>query len=81
MILKKNVDAISSNHYASRRIANRLKATIEGRLEWCLSRQRVWGVPIPAFICNNCDYTYISKEFIDEIANNVANKALNIGIL
>src|SRR5690606_32382820 len=47
---------------------NRFEATIEGRLEWCLSRQREWGVPITALICRNCDYTYITKEFINEIA-------------
>jgi isoleucyl-tRNA synthetase len=55
---------------------NRFEATIEGRLEWCLSRQRVWGVPIPALICNNCDYAYITKEFINEIAVQVAQKGI-----
>ena len=51
---------------------NRFEATIEGRLEWCLSRQRAWGVPITAIICNSCDYTYINKEFINEISQKVA---------
>src|SRR5579872_4680016 len=43
---------------------NRLHATIEGRLEWCLSRQRVWGVPIPALLCEKCDYTYVTQGLI-----------------
>jgi len=51
---------------------NRFEATIEGRLEWCLSRQRAWGVPITAIICNSCDYTFINKELINEIAQKVA---------
>ncbi len=55
---------------------NRFEATIEGRLEWCLSRQRAWGVPIPALICNNCDYTFINKEFIYEIAQKVAEAGI-----
>ena len=50
---------------------NRLHATIEGRLEWCLSRQRVWGVPIPALLCQKCDYTYISQGLIDRVAEQV----------
>ena len=55
---------------------NRFEATIEGRLEWCLSRQRTWGVPITALICSNCDYTYINKEFIDEVATQVEKKGI-----
>jgi isoleucyl-tRNA synthetase len=55
---------------------NRFESTIEGRLEWCLSRQRTWGVPITALICDSCDYTYINKEFIDEIATHVATKGI-----
>ncbi len=55
---------------------NRFEATIEGRLEWCLSRQRAWGVPITALICDKCDYTYITKEFIDEIAQKVAQHGI-----
>ncbi len=55
---------------------NRFAATIEGRLEWCLSRQREWGVPITALICNTCDYTYINQEFIDEVATKVAQQGI-----
>ncbi len=50
---------------------NRFKATLEGRLEWCLSRQRIWGIPIPALICQDCDFTYISKELIEHVADHV----------
>lgn len=55
---------------------NRLKATIEGRLEWVLSRQRIWGVPIPALICSDCDYTHITKELIDSVSAHVAKQGV-----
>lgn len=55
---------------------NRLKATLEGRLEWCISRQRVWGVPIPALICKSCDYTYITRAFIDMVAEGVLKEGI-----
>lgn len=55
---------------------NRLKATLEGRLEWCISRQRTWGVPIPALICTSCDYTHITKEFVNVAADGVAKEGI-----
>jgi isoleucyl-tRNA synthetase len=55
---------------------NRLKAAIENRLEWCLSRQRVWGVPIVALICNNCDAVFVDKDFIDKVAKEVEKSGI-----
>ena len=59
---------------------NRMYATVEGRLEWCLSRQRVWGVPIPALICVDCDFAYCTPELIEKVAAKVAKQELNVGI-
>lgn len=50
---------------------NFLKATIENRWEWCLSRQRIWGVPIPAFICESCDKVMLNKKMIEEVVQGV----------
>lgn len=57
---------------------NRLRATLEGRLEWCLSRQRTWGTPIPALICNQCDFTYISQELVNKVADRVENQGIEV---
>lgn len=55
---------------------NRFEATLEGRLEWCLSRQREWGVPIPALLCMDCDHPYTNKDFIVSIAQHIAKEGI-----
>ena len=50
---------------------NRLAATVAGRLEWCLSRQRAWGVPIPAISCGDCNDVHISTDVIEKVAQGV----------
>ena len=50
---------------------NRLSSMLEGRLEWCLSRQRAWGTPIPALLCDGCDAAYITQELINRVADAV----------
>lgn len=42
----------------------RIHNMIAERGDWCISRQRVWGVPIPIFYCEECDATIINEETI-----------------
>lgn len=75
--LKENsVEAVSRITMLPAASHNRFEATIEGRLEWCLSRQRTWGVPIPALICDACDYVHTNKEFIDDVAQGVTKNGI-----
>ncbi|GAB7387642.1 isoleucine--tRNA ligase [Bacillaceae bacterium] len=46
----------------------RMHNMIAERSDWCISRQRVWGVPIPIFYCKNCDHTLINDATIERIA-------------
>jgi isoleucyl-tRNA synthetase len=45
----------------------RMTNMVKDRSDWCISRQRVWGVPIPIFYCKNCSKELISEEIIQRI--------------
>jgi isoleucyl-tRNA synthetase len=40
----------------------RIRAMVAGRPDWCLSRQRAWGVAIPVFYCNGCGEPILTEE-------------------
>jgi isoleucyl-tRNA synthetase len=46
----------------------RMRNMLKGRPDWCVSRQRVWGVPIPAFYCKGCQEMVIEPEVINHVA-------------
>lgn len=73
---EKTVQAVNEIATYPEKSINRLKATIEGRLEWCLSRQRVWGVPIPALLCAQCDKVYITSDLINKVADFVEKQGI-----
>ena len=46
----------------------RMRNMLKGRPDWCVSRQRVWGVPIPAFYCADCGETIADEKVIDHVS-------------
>lgn len=47
---------------------DRIYGMIENRPDWCISRQRSWGVPIVAVYCEACGHCLITQEIIDHVA-------------
>jgi len=47
---------------------NRISGMLEVRPDWCLSRQRYWGVPLPIFYCQGCKKPLVDKKIIDEVS-------------
>ncbi len=46
---------------------DRIYGMVEARPDWCISRQRAWGVPITVFTCKSCGKTVLTKEMADKI--------------
>ncbi len=47
----------------------RIASMVELRPDWCLSRQRLWGVPIIAFYCAKCGTLKLSQDLVDHVAD------------
>ncbi len=64
----KALKAIEETTFYPSKGKERLKSMIETRPDWCVSRQRVWGVPLPIFINKKTGEILVDDEVFDNIA-------------
>jgi len=64
----KSLKAIDETIFYPSKAKERIKAMIETRPDWCVSRQRVWGVPLPIFLSKKNGEALIDDEVFENIA-------------
>ncbi|MBN1526719.1 MAG: isoleucine--tRNA ligase [Candidatus Omnitrophica bacterium] len=57
---------------------SRISAMVGNRPDWCLSRQRFWGVPIIAFHCKNCKEVLLDGKIIEHVARMVEKDGADV---
>jgi isoleucyl-tRNA synthetase len=65
---KKAIKAINDTTFYPEKGKERLLSMVEGRPDWCVSRQRVWGVPLPIFINKKTKEPLRDQKVIERIA-------------
>ena len=69
---EKALKAIGETKWTPEWGENRIRAMVEGRPDWCVSRQRNWGVPITAIKCSSCDsHDVTTPAIVEGIAKQV----------
>ena len=62
------LDAVHNVKWIPASGENRIGNMVESRTDWCISRQRAWGVPIPIFYCEDCGEVICTEETIENVA-------------
>jgi len=57
---------------------DRIYGMVENRPDWCISRQRLWGVPITVFYCKECGNVLATKEVLDRVVGLVREHGADV---
>ena len=75
---KKALKAIDQVQWIPSWGRDRIYGMVENRPDWCISRQRLWGVPITVFYCTQCDAIVYSQEILDHVVELVRQYSADV---
>ncbi len=76
-IRKQALEAIKEVRWIPGWGEERISKMVEDRGDWCISRQRIWGLPIPIFYCKDCGKEIINDETINAVKELFAKEGSN----
>ncbi len=75
---KKALQAIDQVKWIPSWGRDRIYGMVENRPDWCISRQRLWGVPITVFYCKECENVVVTKEILDHVVSLVREHSADV---
>ncbi|MBI4652292.1 isoleucine--tRNA ligase, partial [Candidatus Desantisbacteria bacterium] len=64
---QKSLENLNTVEWIPKRGIERISSMIKDRPDWCISRQRSWGVAIPAIFCEKCNEAILNDSFIEKV--------------
>jgi isoleucyl-tRNA synthetase len=74
----KTLDAIKAVRWQPAWGEERISNMVSTRPDWCISRQRVWGVPIVVFYCGNCREPLTDRKILDAVVDLFAQRSADV---
>ena len=75
---EKALKAIRGVNWVPKWGEERIYGLVSTRPDWCISRQRLWGVPITIFYCEECGEHFLNQETVDYVANLVEKHGADV---